>query len=411
MRFILINRFFHPDTSPTSLLLTDLASHLAGLGQEVQAIASARFYGNSRIRLARDEIWNGVRIHRVWAPPVGNTGVVSKLISFLFFYMGALGALLGSLSRGDVVIVKTDPPLIGVLVSWIARLRGARVVHWLQDLYPEVAQRATVRSLRWMPLSILRSLRNRSLRRSAACVVIGERMREQLLRSNIPEPLVEVIHNWADGEVVRPLEHADNSLRRAWGLEGKFVVAYSGNTGLVHGYQTLLDAAERLREFPSLLFLWIGGGGLYEQLRREVEARGLKNWRFEPHQPRERLAQSLGSADLHVAMLDPAFEGLVVPSKFYGIAAAGRPCLFIGNEDGEIARLIRQHDCGAVVKHGDAEAVVRAITDRMSDPGRARREGKQARSMFDRHFARPLALQRWEQLLQRAGLLAGERRP
>jgi len=137
-----------------------------------------------------------------------------------------------------------------------------------------------------------------------------------------------------------------NALRREWGLDGRFVVGYSGNLGRAHEFATFFGAAERLCGRQDVVFLFIAAGAQREQVDEEVGRRGLGNVLFKPYQPWERLHESLSAADVHLVSLNAALEGLIVPSKFYGIAAAGRPTLFVGNTDGEIARLLREGDCG-----------------------------------------------------------------
>ena len=158
-----------------------------------------------------------------------------------------------------------------------------------------------------------------------------------------------VIPNWADGHAITPVAHDDNPLRRDWGLEGKFVVGYSGNLGRAHEFETILGAAERLKNDPRIRFLFIGSGAQAESVRTAAAKRGLDNLMFQPYQPREMLKFSLGAADAHLVVLRPDLEGLIVPSKTYGCLAAGRPVIFMGDPQGEIGRMLAGVRCGAVM--------------------------------------------------------------
>jgi colanic acid biosynthesis glycosyl transferase WcaI len=213
--------------------------------------------------------------------------------------------------------------------------------------------------------------------------------------------LVYVIHNWADDEAIQPVSQFDNPLRHKWQLEDKFVIAYSGNLGRAHEFNTLLAASQRLKDHPSLVFVCVGAGYGLDQLRRSVEQRGLdRTFRFFPYQDRSMLKYSLGVADVHWISLKPQLEGLIVPSKFYGVAAAGEPIIAISAEDGEIAQLINQHRCGLVIKPGDAEALAQAIVDLAVDRKRVADMGRRARDMLDLHFSRRHALESWRSLLE-----------
>jgi hypothetical protein len=150
---------------------------------------------------------------------------------------------------------------------------------------------------------------------------------------------------------------------------------------------------------PAVRWLFIGSGALFEPLRAEVARRGLTSVDFKHYQPRALLAPSLSTADVHLVSLRPELEGLIVPSKFYGICAAGRPTLFIGDGDGEIASLIRRHDCGRSVSVGDGAALARTVLALAADPVACRGLGQRARQAFDAEFDKSLALARWDELL------------
>ena len=140
------------------------------------------------------------------------------------------------------------------------------------------------------------------------------------------------------------------------------MVGYSGNLGRAHEFNTLLAASQRLKDHPCIVFACVGGGYGFDELRRKVAQHGLNRiFQFFPYQDRSMLKYSLGAADVHWISLKPQLEELIVPSKFYGVAAAGRPVITISAENGEIAQLIHQHRCGIVVKPGDAETLAQAI--------------------------------------------------
>jgi colanic acid biosynthesis glycosyl transferase WcaI len=217
-----------------------------------------------------------------------------------------------------------------------------------------------------------------------------------------PSARVHVIPNWCHDEVIRPVDHSENPLRQSWGLAGQFILGYSGNLGRAHEFQTVLAAAERLRNDSHFIFLMIGGGKRFEELAQAVKRRDLaRSFRFIPYQQQKMLSYSLAAADAHWLSLNPRLEGLIVPSKFYGVAAAGKPIVVIGDKYGEIARLVQQHGCGIVVAPGDAAALVDALRLLSSAPETISEMGRRARAMLDGHFTRQQALQRWRGMLDR----------
>lgn len=396
MKLIFFNRFFFPDTSATSQIVSDLAFHLASAGHEVHVVTSRVPGGDATLEELR-----GVHIHRVAKAIHGPHGLLRRATAYLHFYRGAREAARRLVQTGDVVVLKTDPPLLSVALGPLVRRRGAKVVAWLQDIFPEVAREYGVPAMGWPLGSVLRHARNRSLREADQVVVIGHRMAQRLARDeNIPRKSVQVIHNWADGEAIRPLEPAANALRRAWKLEPYFVVGYSGNLGRVHEFDTILDAAARLKADSGIRFLIIGRGPRLPEVKARAEREGLPNVRFEEHQERGALAESLGAADVHLSVLKPGFEGLVHPSKLYGIMAAGRPTVFIGAPTGETASILADTQAGLTVQSGDAQGLASALLSLRDHPDVRERMGESARRAFEERFSMSIAIQKWESLLK-----------
>jgi glycosyltransferase involved in cell wall biosynthesis len=410
MRLVFVNRFFHPDHSATSQILSDLCFALAARGHDVHVVTSRLRYDDPSLALPANETASGVAVHRVWTTRFGRGTLPGRAMDYLTFYLSALWRLARLADRNTVLVAKTDPPMISVAAALAARATGARLVNWTQDLFPEVAVAAGMRAMPAMLARPLAVLRDWSLRCAVRNVAIGERMRARLVARGLPEAKLAVIHNWADGAAIAP-QGAEGGgaeaspLRREWGLEEKFVVGYSGNLGRVHEFATVLDAAGQLADRDDIVFLFIGGGHRLGAVKGEAARRGLSNVQFRPYQPRERLAQSLGACDAHLVTLRPELEGLVLPSKFYGIIAAGRPVMFVGAADGEIAGLVNEARCGQAFRVGDAPALAQCLRGLADEPARGRGWGGNARRLFDARFAMPIAVDRWERVL--AGAVQG----
>jgi glycosyltransferase involved in cell wall biosynthesis len=397
VRVVFVNRYFHPDHSATSQMLSDLAFALAAEGHAIHVVTSRLRYDDPAAALPKRETVRGVQVLRVYSSRFGRARLAGRLIDYLSFYPAVFFALLGLLRPGDLAVAKTDPPLLSLPVWLAARLRGAALVNWLQDLFPEAAAALGIRAAQGPAGRLLAGLRDFTLRQAAANVTPGRRMAEDLSKRGIPR--VETLPNWADGEAIRPLAADANPLRAEWGLEGRCVAAYSGNLGRAHESATWLAAAEILRGEPGIAFLFIGGGHGYGLLREEAARRGLDNILFKPYQPRERLGLSLTLPDVHLISLLPELEGLIVPSKFYGALAAGRPVAFVGAEDGELAREIARHGCGARFAPGEAQALAGFLLRLSREPGSRRAMGENARAAFEREFDLAGTARRWRDLL------------
>ena len=366
----------------------------------MHVITSRQRYDDPDAQLPAEQIVAGVHIHRIPTTRFGRSSLLGRSMDYASFYRSLRRSLSKLVTPGDILIAKTDPPLISVLAMRAAERRQAHLVNWLQDLYPEVVMELGVRLLKGRIGRGLASLRDRSLRAARANVVVGEKMAERLRSSGIPPERIHMIPNWVHDEVIVPISSAQNPVRREWNLEGKFVVGYSGNLGRAHEFETLLGAAEQLRNDPKIVFLFIGAGHQFTPLVQRVKERGLSpSFRFLPYQEEAMLKHSLSAPDVHWISLRPELEGLVVPSKFYGIAAAGRPIIAITAEDGEIAHLVRRYDCGIVIWPGDAHALAAAIVALSTDMERVAELGRRARQMLDARFRRQQALERWQHVL------------
>jgi colanic acid biosynthesis glycosyl transferase WcaI len=400
-KIIFVNRFFYPDQSATSQLLSDLAFFLAEESHEIHVIASCSMVAGTVTQLRGDEIIKKVRVHRVGRSGVQSPGLISRSLNFVSFYWSAAFQLIKHASDDCIVVLETDPPLLSVWAWWLLRARRARIINWLQDVYPEVAIRFGVRVTRGWVGHLLIWLRDRSLRNATVNVVLGSRMAAYIESRGVPPASICVIPNWVDDGAIHPVESGVNPLRDRWGLGNKFVVGYSGNLGRVHEVETVLAAAERLRDRQDLRFLFIGGGFLYAGLKKALRCRGLDKLAiFMPYQDKTDLSNTLSVPDVHWVSLRPEFEGLIVPSKFYGIAAAGRGTIAITAADGEIAQLVATHKCGAIITPGDGDALADLLQMMIVDRALGAEWGRNARSMLSAQFSRTQALDRWSQLIR-----------
>lgn len=357
---IFVNRFYWPDEPATAQLLHDLARALAARGAEV--VVLARDPGVAGVPAA--ELRDGVSIRRIRTTRCGPRRALGRLLDLATFYPGAVWRLWRCTRRGSTIVALTDPPLIGVVAAVVARIRRARLVHWVQDIYPEIA--ADLTGHRW--LLACRPARDLAWRRAAACVLPGDDMAKVARAAGVPAQRLAVAANWAPEGLAPAPASAVAALRQEWGLAEHFVIAYSGNLGRVHDLDPVLDLAAELRPDPHFQFLFVGGGAQRRGLQAAARARQLDQVHFHPAQPRADLGRSLGAADLHLVTLRPGAESYVFPSKLYGITAVGRPVLFIGPRDCELARIIRTQGLGATFGRDEIGAMAAWLRQVASDP-------------------------------------------
>lgn len=401
-RVLFINQYYWPDHASTAQHLTDLAEALAEQGFEVHVLCSRGGYRPGAPALAAHEVRHGVHIHRVGATALGRRSVLTRMADYLTFYArAALTALV--LPQCDAVVTLTTPPLIGLVGTLLARLKGSRHVFWSMDLHPDASlalgqmsrRNPVVRALAWLGDAIYRG--------ADRVVALGPYMADHLAAKGVRAGRLTTIPVWSRRDEIFPLPRANHPLRAELGLDGKFVAMYSGNLGLAHCFGEFLEAARRLRHRQDVVFLYVGGGPRLAEVRAVKEREGLDNVRLLDYFPRAQLHASLSLADVHLISLRREMVGIVVPSKLYGAMASARPALFVGPEHCEPADTIRQADCGLTIRLGDVAGLVEAIEHLADDPELARRLGESGRMAFLEDHERAACCARWSDLL--AGLV------
>ncbi len=400
MRVIFINRFYAPDISATAQILSDVAEGLAAKGIEVSVFTSRLSYDSSE-KYSAEDIRNDVTVRRLWTSRFGRGNLWGRTLDYVSFFLSCMFAVIRFVRKEDIVVVKTDPPLLSVVIGLFIRLKRAKYINWLQDVYPEVAFELTDKQHRGLIFTLLRNLRNRSLNGASYNVVISDRMRERIAQNCASPDTVEIIENFTDDTAITPRHDHASELRNEWDLAPTdFVIGYSGNLGRAHDLTTMFDAARALRHAEHIKFLFIGGGHLHSELRQRIDAESLNNFVLKPYLPREELPVSLSLPDIHWVSLKPSLEGLIVPSKVYGIAAAGRPMVFIGRSDGDIGTWVKTHDMGQVFEIGDVSELSKAILELSKTSDRISEMGENARSFIDKGPSRARQIEKWASILR-----------
>jgi glycosyltransferase involved in cell wall biosynthesis len=266
------------------------------------------------------------------------------------------------------------------------------------DLYPWVAFEADLISRKKVIARLFEKSVINTLLKAEAVVVIGRCMEERIAQLGIPRERIHLVRNWANTDLIRPVESSMNSFRQKHGLDEKFVLMYSGNLGISHYFDDLLEVATNLRDQDDIFFLFVGRGRRLNELKLEFERRNLPNFLFLDYQDYYGLGESLSAGDVHFVSLRKGFEGLVVPSKAYGIMAAGRPILYQGDDRGEIAMMINETGIGMVVPQGDVSRLQSSIQFMAENKSWCREKGALARKLSLDRFGFPKTLRVFEQL-------------
>jgi glycosyltransferase involved in cell wall biosynthesis len=370
----------------TGHILTELLLELSARGLKSSVVCAQPTY-YSRDILKRRIDHRGIDIIRTSNTQYDKNSSKGKILNSASFLLHAMALSLKLGIEGPVLAV-TNPPFLGVLGPILKRLKGRCFILIIHDLYPDIAVNMGYLKA-GSPVTTLWKLVNQWVFRKASFIVVLGRDMKELLRSRLPGKegaKVVYIPNWADPMIISPIGRAENPLIKSLGLENAFIVQYSGNMGLTHDMETIVEAAHELREDNATHFVMIGGGGKLEKIKGMARGYELSNMTFLPYQPRENLKNSLGASDVSLISLEEEAQGLSVPSKLYGAMASGRPIIANVPGDSEVAMTLREFNCGIVTRPKDVAGMVNAIWSLKSNEAERKAMGERAYKAFLENF-------------------------
>jgi glycosyltransferase involved in cell wall biosynthesis len=391
-RVLVLNQYYRPGVEATANLLADLCESLAA-DYEV-TVVTGRLFGHDD--LPRRELRNGVRVLRTRSTAFDRTRLRHRAVNYLTYLADSLAQAM-SLRRPDLVLCMTDPPIVGDLALMVARRHRAPLLVISEDVFPEVAtelQRLTNPGA----IAVLRALVGAYLKRADHVVAIGDRMRDRLIAKGAPPTRISVIPNWVDTKAITPGPR-ENAWSREIGLASRFTVMHSGNVGHAQNLDNLVRATTFLRDLDDLAIAIIGFGARHAEVAELAHRLDADKVWFLPYQPREVLAESLASAHLHYVGLAKGLSGFVVPSRVYGILAAGRPIVVAADSDSETAAIVAENECGVVIPPDRPDLLAGVIRDAREGKIDLERMGARGRSYVERHADRDVVLARYRALV------------
>ncbi len=382
--FLVLSQVYVPDPAAVGQHMADAAAELVRRGHRVVVLTSDRGYDDPSVQYPRREIIDGVEVRRIPLASFGKSSIAMRLLGGASFTVQAIARSL-SVRPLDAILVSTAPPMASVAAVAIGTLRRAAIKYWVMDLNPDQLIALEVIRESSLVARIFDWLNRLVLRRASDVVVLDRFMAARVNRKLDVRAKLTVIPPWPHQDHLEAIDHRENPFRRRHGLDGKLVVMYSGNHGPSNPIATLLHAAKRLGDLPDLIFLFVGGGiG-----KKEVDEAAGPAIRSLPYQPLHDLKYSLSAADVHLVTVGDAVVGIVHPSKVYGALAVARPVLLLGPEQSHVGELVREHDIGWRVSHGDvdgAEQVLRRIAG--ASPAELAAKGAHAKALVSSRLSK-----------------------
>jgi colanic acid biosynthesis glycosyl transferase WcaI len=403
MRICLVNQFYAPDESPTAQLAASLCEYFAARGDTVTVLTSAGAYAGSG-RIA-DQQPVGVSVRHLWTPAFGKKRLIGRLLDYLSFYLSAAWQAV-RLPQQDVFIAMTTPPFIALTgVLHQTRHPKAKLVWWVMDCYPEVAEMAGMLRPTSLPSRMMRAVNRWIVRRSSAVVSLDGAMQSLLAsytRNSAQAPTFRVIANW-ERQAAFPTGQSYPTWPRAaeLGLDGRLKLVYLGNMGVGHEFDTLIAAAiEMERQQIPVSVVLIGGGGRKAELQAAQQQHQLRHLHVLDYVPKAETAAVMASFDLALITLHEAAAGLISPSKMHSNLAQALPIVYIGPPASNVDAAIHKHQIGFSLRNGDVAGLVDCLRQLAANPAALEPLQDRARAAFDAEFNDRAAHQAFDQLLR-----------
>ena len=382
----------------TAIIMADLAEDLVLYGLDVGVVSAQATYLINELS-PKSEHHNGVGIKRVWTFLFNKNKNIGRILNSSSCFLSMFPKLFHG-NRNDLLVFNTNPALLPILGLFANKLKKQKYVILIHDLWPELPAQVGMISRNGFIYKLIDYANTLALRNASAVVVLSEMMKNLILRK-VPgkRGKVHVLPNWADRNRIYPVPKENNEILKKTGLKNKRIVMYSGNIGRYQPMEVMIQAAGELRHREDIAFVFAGDGGKKKEIERMAVSMNLDNVTFLPFQPLDRLAESLSMADLSLVGIYPENEGVIMPSKLYGLLAVGKPIVCVSDPESEVVGILRDADAGVQSSVDDPKELARKIEEVLDNEARAAEMGESGRRYFLEHFERKKITRQWKDLL------------
>lgn len=366
--------YYYPDVASTGQILTELAEGLKDSFQITVICTVPSYTGKISQHYRKHKYFyeniNGINVLRIRVPEFRKSFAPSRIYNIVSYFFSAIAATF-RVEKQDYIFTISQPPVLGGLLGVIGKkIKHARFIYNIQDFNPEQTMAVQYAKNRFV-LNMLMRVDKYSCKQADKVIVVGRDMIDTLKKrfsgsekEKKQLPVYSYINNWIDEKAIVPLNESDKQViafKKKYGIEDKFVIMYSGNIGLYYDLMNLIKVIAKFRDCEDVAFLFVGEGSVSEQLKAYVGKHKLANVYFAPYQEKDKLVYSLNAGDVHFVVNAKGIKGVSVPSKLYGVMAAGKPVLGILEEGSEARLIIEEAHCGISVSPGDYEAIEQLI--------------------------------------------------
>jgi colanic acid biosynthesis glycosyl transferase WcaI len=389
--FLLLCQLFYPELVSTGQTLTELCEKLVESGVNIEVVCAPPTVVDRNTKVAKQTYHKGIRIRRVWGTRLPKLNLIGRVTNQLTFAGSALLYLLFNPPRKPILVL-TNPPFLALICAILRKLRlCGPYIYLIFDVYPETAIRLGVLKENSLLSRLWERVNRISLENASSIVVIGRCMQDviknKLTRYGLqPDGKLTHIPVWSDDRLIRAAVGKPNPFKKRWQLQNKFTVGYFGNMGRFHDMETIMEAARILNPYKDIIFLFVGEGHKKKWTVNFAEKNELDNCRFYTYVDRKDLGYALSVADIGLVSLLDGQEGLSVPSKTFGMLAAGVPVIAIMSSTSEIAKVVEEEHCGIVIRPGREKDLANCILEVYNDRERLKTMGQNALKAIDTKY-------------------------
>jgi len=392
-----VTRYFYPDESSGNSLLLSLVDKLSSNGFEDINVLTSNRISKSNTKLKKTAVKNNIKIRRLRALNPLIDKLYVRVFDYGIFLINTFFFTLFRIKKDSVMITMSDPPMLSSVLGLACYLRGIKQIQWLQDVYPEITRSVGIN----LPLfKSLKLLRNWSMKKAIANVVISNEMKKHFISEGINEEKITVIPNWTDEEEIYPIDIEKNKQYYNFASKDKFIIGYSGNFGVLHDFRILLESIKKVRSDNKIEFLFIGSGKRKIEIENFCIENKLENIQIFPFQKREILNQTLNIPDVHVVTLLENVSPFAYPSKIYGAMAAGKPIIFIGEKNCELFNFVESNAIGFSVENHDTKKLLDIILKLKNNDELRSEISRKTRKLFLSNYTFSISFDKWMKIVK-----------
>ena len=404
-KLLIYAHYYYPDVASTGQILTDLAERITDKFEITVICVVPSYTGvveeKYKEKWIYHESYNGVKVIRVRVPEFNKSNKVSRIKNLLAYFINAIRVTF-KLEKQDYIFSISQPPIMGGLLGVIGKwIKGGKFIYNIQDFNPEQIK-AVGYSKSKSIMNFAMHLDKFSCKRADKIIVVGRDMQETLVNrfrgENVPKNVF--INNWINEKEVYPLK-SDNlevlKFKEKYGLQDKYIIMYSGNIGLYYDLKNIIKVIAKFKTRDDIVFAFIGDGTVKKDIEEYVDQNNISNVKFIPYQPKDKINYSFNAADVHLVVNAKGIKGVSVPSKLYGVMAAGKAVLGVLEENSEARLIIEESDCGICMEPGEYEEIYKGIEYVLNNKDSIDKKGINGRVYLEKNLSKEFSISKYRE--------------